>query len=111
MNKVVLIGRLTKDAELMQLEGKERGVLRFTLAVDRRFSNNSGGKEADFIPVRYWSDFGHKIQPYLLKGKLIGVSGKVSTRSYTTDESAKRYVTEIEADNIQFLERKKEDIV
>lgn len=111
MNKVVLIGRLTKDAELTQLEGRERGVLRFILAVGRRFSRNSGEKEADFIPVRYWSDFGHKLQPYLQKGKLIGVSGKVTTRSYTTDDDTKRYITEIEADSIQFLEKKKENVV
>ncbi len=111
MNKVVLIGRLTRDAELIQLEGRERGVLRFTLAVGRRFSNSSGENEADFIPVRYWSDFGHKIQPYLQKGRLIGVSGKVTTKSYTTDEGIKRYITEIEADNIQFLEKKKEDAI
>lgn len=111
MNKVVLIGRLTRDAEFIQSENSARGVVRFTLAVDRRFSNKDGEREADFIPVAYWSNYGDKIHSYLIKGKLVGVSGKVTTRSYTSADGIKKYITEIEADNLQFLDSKKENAV
>lgn len=110
MNKVIMIGRLTKDAELVQLESSTRGIVKFVLAVNRKFSKKNGEKEADFISVVYWSNYGDKIQPYLLKGKLIGVSGKITTRSYTGNDGMKKYVTEVEADNIQFLDNKKENL-
>lgn len=111
MNKVIMIGRLTKDAELIQPESSTRGVLKFVLAVNRKFSNKNGEKEADFISVAHWSNYGDKIQPYLIKGKLIGVSGKITTRSYTGTDGLKKYITEVEADNIQFLENKKENLM
>lgn len=104
-----MIGRLTKDAELVQLENSTRSIVKFVLAVNRRFSKKSGEREADFISIVYWSNYGDKIQPYLLKGKLIGVSGKITTRSYTGNDGIKKYITEVEADNIQFLENKKEN--
>jgi single-strand DNA-binding protein len=104
-----MIGRLTKDAELVQLENSTRSILKFVLAVNRKFSNKNGEKDADFISVVYWSNYGDKIKPYLLKGKLIGVSGKITTRSYTGTDGIKKYITEVEADNIQFLENKKEN--
>lgn len=109
MNRVIIVGRLTKDGEFIQLENSTRSVLKFVLAVNRRFSKKNGGKEADFISVVYWSNYGDKIQPYLVKGKLIGVSGKITTRSYTGTDGLKKYITEVEADNIQFLENKKEN--
>lgn len=110
MNKVIIVGRLTKDAELMQPESSTRGVLKFVLAVNREFSNKNGEKEADFISIIHWSNYGEKIQPYLSKGKLIGISGKITTRSYTGNDGVKKYITEVEADSIKFLESKKENV-
>ena len=109
MNKAIIIGRLTKDADFMQPDNSTRGVLKFVLAVNRKFIGKSGDKEADFISVVHWSNYGDKIHPYLTKGKLIGVSGKITTRSYTSADGMKKYVTEVEADSIQFLEGKKEN--
>lgn len=111
MNKVVLIGRITKDADFVQLEDGTRGVARFTLAVNRDFPNKNGEKDADFVSVAYWSNHADKISPHLNKGKLIGVSGKIITRSYTTESGSKKYITQVEADGIQFLGSKKEDVV
>ncbi|KZL94124.1 single-stranded DNA-binding protein [Clostridium magnum] len=111
MNKVIMVGRITKDSELIQLEGSTRSVIKFVLAVNRRFSKKNEERDADFISVVYWSNYGDKIQPYLLKGKLIGISGKITTRSYTGADGSKKYITEVEADNIQFLENKKENLV
>ena len=111
MNKVVLIGRLTKDADFMQLDDGTRGVIKFILAVNRNFSNKNGEKDADFISVVYWSNHADKISPHLTKGKLIGVSGKIITRSYTEESGNKKYITQVEADGIQFLDSKKESAV
>ena len=111
MNKVVLIGRITKDADFVQLDDGTRGVTRFTLAVNRNFPKKNGEKDTDFISVVYWSNHSDKITPHLIKGKLIGVSGKIVTRSYTTESGSKKYITQVEADGIQFLGSKKEDAV
>ncbi len=107
MNKVMLIGRLTKDSEIIKLQNSTRGAVKFILAVDRVFSKNKE-KQADFIQVIYWSDHADKMCSYLLKGKLIGVSGKITTGSYTSDTGNKKYFTMVQADNIKFLESKKE---
>ncbi|MBC2582117.1 single-stranded DNA-binding protein [Clostridium sp. DJ247] len=111
MNKVMLIGRLTKDAEIVKLENSDRGVIKFTVAVNKNIPNKDKENAADFISVAYWSNYGDKIQPYLTKGKLIGVSGKISTRSYVANDGIKKYITQVEADNIQFLEVKKENVI
>ncbi|MBV7272231.1 single-stranded DNA-binding protein [Clostridium thailandense] len=111
MNKVVLIGRITKDADFVQLDDGTRGVAKFTLAVNRSFPKKNGERDTDFISVVYWSNHADKISPHLTKGKLIGVSGKIVTRSYTTENGSKKYITQVEADGIQFLGSKKEDAV
>ncbi|AZV55954.1 single-stranded DNA-binding protein [Clostridium sp. AWRP] len=107
MNNVTLIGRLTKDAELVQLENYDRSVVKFILAVGRDFVSKTGEREADFIPVSYWTNYGNKMLPYLKKGRLIGVNGKIITKSYTKDD-IKKYFTTVEADKVQFLDREKE---
>lgn len=103
MNKVVLVGRLTRDADLKTFEAKERGVLNFTLAVNREFTNSNNEREADFIPIVYWTEHAESLQKYLLKGKQICVSGKLRVRSYETPENIKKYITEVMADEIKFL--------
>lgn len=107
MNNVTLIGRLTKDAELFKIENSKRSVLKFILAVDKNFVNKNGEKRADFISVSYFSGGAEKLQQYLKKGRLLGVNGKITTKSYTRD-NIKKYYTNVEADTIQFLEYKKE---
>lgn len=109
MNNVTLIGRLTKDAELFRIENSKRSVLKFILAVEKNFINKNGEKGADFISVSYFSGGAEKLQQYLKKGRLLGVNGKITTKSYTRD-NIKKYYTNVEADTIQFLEYKKETL-
>lgn len=103
MNKVVLIGRLTKDPELKFTPGNGTAVATLTLAVDRKFSKDSQ-KEADFIPVVVWGKQAEATANYMSKGRLMGVSGRIQTRSYEAKDGNRRYVTEIVADEVQFLE-------
>lgn len=103
MNKVVLIGRLTKDPELRFTPGNGTAVASFTLAVDRRFKRE-GQQEADFIPIVVWGKQAESTANYMSKGKLMGVSGRIQTRSYDAKDGTKRYVTEVVADEVQFLE-------
>lgn len=103
MNKVVVIGRLTKDPELRFTPGNGTAVASFTLAVDRRFKKE-GQQEADFIPVVVWGKQAESTANYMSKGKLMGVSGRIQTRSYDAKDGTKRYVTEVVAEEVQFLE-------
>lgn len=103
MNKVVLIGRLTKDPELKYTPGSGTAVTTITLAVDRRFSKD-GQREADFIPVVIWGKSAESTAQYMSKGKLLGVSGRIQTRSYEAKDGGRRYVTEVVAEEIKFLE-------
>lgn len=103
MNKVVLIGRLTKDPELKFTPGTGTAVATFTVAVDRRFSKD-GQKEADFIPIVVWGKQAESTANYMSKGRLIGISGRIQTRNYDAADGTKRYVTEVVAEEVQFLE-------
>lgn len=103
MNKVVLIGRLTKDPELKYTPGSGTAVTTITLAVDRRFSKDNQ-READFIPVVIWGKSAESTAQYMGKGKLMGVSGRIQTRSYESKDGGRRYVTEVVAEEIKFLE-------
>ena len=103
MNKVTLIGRLTKDPELKYTPGAGTAVTTFTIAVDRRFTKD-GQKEADFIPVVVWGKQAESTAQYVTKGKLIGVAGRIQVRTYDAKDGSKRYVTEVIADEVQFLE-------
>jgi len=103
MNKVTLIGRLTKDPELKFTPGTGTAVSTFTLAVDRRFSKD-GQKEADFIPIVVWGKQAESTANYMSKGKLIGINGRIQTRNYDAKDGTKRYVTEVVAEEVQFLE-------
>lgn len=103
MNKVVLIGRLTKDPELKYTPGNGTAVTTFTLAVDRRFSKD-GQKESDFIPIVVWGKIAETTAQYVTKGKMIAVSGRIQTRSYDAKDGTRRYITEVVADEVKFLE-------
>lgn len=103
MNKVVLIGRLTKDPELKFTPGTGTAVATFTIAVDRRFKKE-GQPSADFVPVVVWGKIAESTANYMSKGKLIGVAGRIETRSYEAKDGGRRYVTEVVADEVSFLE-------
>lgn len=108
MNKVVLIGRLTKDPELKFTPGTGSAVTTFTLAVDR-YNTKTGKMEADFIPVVVWGKQAESCANYLSKGNQVAISGRIQTRNYDAKDGTKRYVTEVVADNIggvQFLNNK-----
>ncbi len=103
MNKVVLVGRLTKDPELKFAQGTGTAVATFTVAVNRRFKRE-GQPEADFIPVVVFGKTAEATANYMSKGKLISVSGNIQTRNYDAKDGTKRYVTEVIADEVDFLE-------
>lgn len=105
MNKVVLIGRLTKDPELRFTPGSGTAVATVTLAVDRRLPNKDGQREADFISVVIWGKSAENTANYMGKGRLMGVSGRIQTRSYDAKDGTKRYVTEVVAEEVQFLDK------
>lgn len=104
MNKVILIGRLTKDPELKFTPGKGSAVATCTIAVNRRFSKENN--EADFISVVVWNKTAEVLATYTKKGSLIGVAGRIQTRSYETKDGGRRYITEVVADEIEFLDKK-----
>ena len=104
MNKVVLIGRLTKNPELRFTPGTGKAVATFTIAVDRKFSKEK--KETDFIPIVVWGKQGESAANNLEKGRLVGISGRIQTRNYEGKDGIRRYVTEIVADEVQFLDYK-----
>lgn len=106
MNKVVLIGRLTKNPELRFTPGTGKAVATFTIAVDRRVPNKDGKKETDFIPIVVWGKQGESAANNLEKGRLVAISGRIQTRNYEGKDGIRRYVTEIVADEVQFLEKK-----
>lgn len=107
MNKVILVGRLTRDPEVKNTTSG-KSVASFTLAVDRRFKNKDGQKEADFVPIVVWGKQAEFSGQYLSKGSQIGVSGRLQVRSYDAQDGQRRYVTEVVADEIQFLSSKKD---
>ena len=104
MNKAILIGRLTRDPEL-RYTSSNRGVCQFTVGIDRPFTNQaSGQREADFISVVAWDKTGENVGKYMTKGRLIAVEGRIQTRNYENNEGRRVYVTEVIANNVQFLE-------
>lgn len=107
MNKVFLIGNLTRDPEL-STTGSGVKFCRFTLAVSRSYSKD-GKRETDFLPVVVWRAQADNCARYLKKGSKAAVSGSIQTRSYDAQDGNRRYVTEIAADEVQFLSTKSED--
>ncbi len=103
MNRVILIGRLTRDPELRYTPSGV-AVTQFTLAVDRPFTNQQGEREADFLNIVTWRQLAETCANYLRKGRLTAVEGRIQVRSYDNNEGRRVYVTEIVADNVRFLE-------
>ena len=105
MNKVFLIGRLTRDPELRYTNANVP-VARFTVAVNRTFTNQAGEREADFINVVVWRKQAENVKNYLKQGSQIAIDGRIQTGSYDAQDGTKRYTTEVIADNVQFLDTK-----
>ncbi|MEK4879441.1 MULTISPECIES: single-stranded DNA-binding protein [Paenibacillus] len=103
LNRIILIGRLTRDPELRYTPAGV-AVTQFTLAVDRNFTGQNGEKEADFIPVVTWRQLAETCANYLRKGRLTAVEGRIQVRNYENNEGKRIYVTEVIADNVRFLE-------
>ena len=105
MNKVFLIGRLTRDPEL-RYTGSNIPVATFTIAVNRNYTSQNGEREADFIPVVVWRKQAENVKNYTNQGSLVAIDGRIQVRNYDDKDGVKRYVTEVIADNIQFLDTK-----
>lgn len=101
INRVVLIGRLTRDPEIRKTQSGT-SVCSFTLAVNRR-QNQDGTQDADFINCVAWNKLADNVQLYQKKGNQLGVEGRINTRSYDNQQGQKVYVTEVVAENVQFL--------
>ncbi len=108
MNHVVLIGRLTRDPELRYTPNGV-AVVTFDLAVDRPMLNQQGQREADFIRIVAWQKQAENCANYLKKGSQTAVQGRLQIRSYEAQDGQRRWVTEVVANNVQFLGRPKEE--
>lgn len=105
MNRVVLIGRLTKDPILKYTPGTGTAVTNFNLAVDRRLPNKDGQKEVDFVSIVVWGKIAENVANYCAKGRLVGVAGRLQIRSYEGKDGVKRTIAEVVAEEVQFLEK------
>lgn len=111
MNVTILIGRLTKDPDLRYIPSTGKAVATFGLAVDRPFTAKDGQKQADFFNIVVWGKIAENCANYLAKGRMAGIKGQIQNRSYDTQNGEKRYVTEIIADTVQFLEKAQSNYV
>lgn len=102
MNKVFLIGRLTRDPEL-RYTSSNLPVATFSLAVNRNFTGQSGEREADFINIVVWRKQAENVKNYLTQGSQVAIDGRIQTRTYDGEDGKKRYITEVVADNVEFL--------
>ena len=105
MNKVFLIGRLTRDPEL-RYTGSNTAVASFSLAVNRNFINDEGEREADFINIVVWKKQAENVKKYLSKGSKVAIEGRLQISTYQNQKGENRYITEVVAENIEFLDNK-----
>ena len=107
LSQTIIIGRTTKEPEFRQTQNGV-SVATFTIACDRNFKNAQGEKEADFFNIVCWRGLAETVGRYLGKGRLVAVSGRLQNRSYEAKDGTKRYITEIVASEVQFLDRAKD---
>lgn len=105
INKVILIGRLTKDAEL-RYTSSNKAYASFSLAVQRDYKNTDGNYDSDFINIAMWGQIAETVNKYTHKGSLIAVEGRLQTRTYEDNNGNRKYITEVVANNINLLEPK-----
>lgn len=109
MNKVCLIGRLTKDPEVRYTQSNNTLVATFSIAVNRRFAKESDEVQADFIPIVAWAKTGEFCSKYFQKGRQIGVYGRIQTRNWEDEQGQKHYATEVVAEEVYFADGKKDN--
>lgn len=107
INNVVLVGRMTRDAEL-RYTPQNKAVATFTLAVNRNFKNQNGEREADFINCILWNQPAENLANWAKKGTLIGITGRIQTRNYENQQGQRVYVTEVVAETFQVMESRKD---
>jgi len=107
LNKVILIGRLTKDPELRYTPAGA-AVATFSLAVERPFANQQGEREVDFINIVVWRKLAETCANQLGKGRLVAVDGRIQVRSYEAKDGQKRWITDVVAESVRFLDWPKE---
>lgn len=108
INKVILVGRITKDPELVFTSG-DIPLVRFTLAVNRNFNNSNGTRETDFILCVTWRRQAENLAKYISKGSLLGVEGSIRVNSYDDESGQKKFITQVSCDFVHFLESKKDN--
>lgn len=108
MNKVILMGRLTKDPEVRYTQTTNTMVTSFTLAVNRRFVKQGEERQADFINIVSWNKTAEFVSKYFSKGQQVGVIGRIQTRNYDDEQGVKHYITEVIAEEVYFAGEKKE---
>jgi single-strand DNA-binding protein len=107
INQVILVGRLTRSPELKITPGGT-SVVNVTVAVNRQFKNQKGEIEADFVQCTLWEKTAENTAQYCQKGSLIGITGRIQTRSYENPEGKRVFVTEVVAESVRFLEPKRD---
>ena len=108
MNKCILVGNLARDPELTTTSNGV-AVCRFSIAVSRRYANSDGERETDFLNIVVWRNLGENCHKFLKKGSKVGIVGNIQSRSYDATDGTKRYVTEIVAEEVEFLSNKTQD--
>ncbi len=108
MNSVILIGNLTKDPELTSTQNNV-SVCKFTVAVTRKYANAEGNREADFIPIVTWRAQADNCGRFLKKGSKVAVRGSIQMRTYDAQDGQRRFVTEVVAEEVQFLSTRQEE--
>ena len=109
MNKVILMGRLTRDVEVRYTNTNNTMVASFGLAVNRRFAKQGEERQADFINVTAWGKTAEFVSKYFKKGQQVGVIGRIETRSYDDKDGKRVYVTEVIAEEVYFADSRKDD--
>src|SRR5574344_2780139 len=108
MNKVILMGRLTRDPEVRYTQTNNTLVASFSLAVNRRFVRQGEERQADFINIVAWSKLGEFCSKYFKKGQQVGVIGRIQTRTWDNDKGQKHYITEVVAEEAYFADSKRD---
>ena len=110
MNNVVLVGRLTKNPELRYVGEKNNALTNFSLAVDRGYKDLQGKNKVDFINIEIWGKQAEIFCTYMVKGKMVGIEGKIIADRYKNENGDNRYITRVRANSFRFLDSKNKNI-
>lgn len=106
LNYVVLVGRTTKDLDVKYVGDQQRARAQFTLAVDRRYKNEQGQSETDFISCVVWGKTAENMQKYCGKGSMVALTGRIQSYSYTNQQQEKVYGTQVNVEDVRFLDKR-----